>query len=212
MVSISRRALRKHFWAMEVSPPANMYTPKKPYVRQQNEIQPTLREMNRNRNETLCRKSTHVLLNGVWMVEAEHSLTDDHCLQLSAASLGKTQGHKRYCFAIALQNSSKIQSIQELYVLNKMTILTLDLLAGSKLKRLKREVCLQLKILGGNSLKETIILMFSCNYNIHKYLLNIMLVLVRIKKLTVFLVYDDSAVSRRYLSYLPIHVCILLFL
>lgn len=169
----------------------------------------------------MCSKSTHVLLNGIWMVEAEHSLTDDHCLQLSAASLGKTQRHKRYCFAIALQNSSKsrafrnffLLSLSWLYVLNKMTVLTLELLVGSKLKRLKREVCLQLKILGGNSLKETIIIIFSCNYNIHKYLLNIKLqVPVHIKKLTVVLVYDDTAVSRRYLSYLPIYLCILLFL
>lgn len=46
---------------------------------------------------------THILLDGVWMVEAEHSLTDDHRFQLSAASLRKMQGHKRYYFVRQLE-------------------------------------------------------------------------------------------------------------
>lgn len=33
---------------------------------------------------------THILVDSVWMVEAKHSLTDDHCFQLDTASLEST--------------------------------------------------------------------------------------------------------------------------
>lgn len=48
----------------------------------------------------MCKKSqrkmcscTYILLNGVWMVKAKHSLTDDHCFQLYTASLKSTESH-----------------------------------------------------------------------------------------------------------------------
>lgn len=57
----------------------------------------TLYQPNTNPNPTcnvhkqLC-SCTHILLDGVGMVEAEHSLTDHHCSQLDAASLENGEG------------------------------------------------------------------------------------------------------------------------
>lgn len=48
---------------------------------------------------------THVLLNRVWMIKAEHPLTDDNCLQLDTAGLKEKESQMRNSFIYIKRNS-----------------------------------------------------------------------------------------------------------
>lgn len=118
----------------------------------------------KNRNKTLCSK----VLTYCWMV---FGWSKPSILSLMTTAFSwalRALGRHSDTSVIALQLLCKthiwdksrafrnfsLLSLTWLYVLNKMSVLTLEIHVGSTLKILKREVCLQLKILGGNSLKK----------------------------------------------------------
>lgn len=118
----------------------------------------------KNRNKTLCSK----VLTYCWMV---FGWSKPSILSLMTTAFSwalRALGRHSDTSVIALQLLCKthtwdksrafrnfsLLSLTWLYVLNKMAVLTLEIHIGSTLKCLKREVCLQLKILGGNSLKK----------------------------------------------------------
>lgn len=50
---------------------------------------------------------THVLLNRVWMIEAEHPLTDDNCLQLDTAGLEEKKSDEKLIVSSILKGTVK---------------------------------------------------------------------------------------------------------